>query len=303
MQFGVNIKSFIVYLNIKHKIPYERLALMFDDMLNVQISQGSIENTLDHFKTKCQPLYQKILTTIKTGRWIGSDETGIHVDGKKWWLWVWQNLSGSFYVASTGRGTKTAEEHFGQDYQGTLIHDCWSAQLNTAAVSGHQLCHPHLIRDLNYLIETYHSRLCYQIKLLLPASEKARDRIWKNNFDKKIRNRVITQYQLELSNLIVQPLSKKKEIATIQKRFKKHQDKILFFMESADIPFHNNFSEQAIRNAKIHQKISGGFRSPAGAERHAIILSVIETCKKQNLNILDSLKQIYLGRFVFEVPE
>lgn len=303
VQFGVNIKSFIAYLNIKHKIPYERLALMFDDMLNVQISQGSIENTLDHLKTMCQPLHQKILATIKTGRWIGSDETGIHVDGKKWWLWVWQNLSGSFYTASASRGTQAAKENFGQDYQGTLIHDCWSAQLNTMAVSGHQLCHPHLIRDLNYLIEAYHSKWCYEMKQLLLASEKARDRIWRNDFDEKIRNRVMAQYQLKLSNLIIQPMSKKKEIATIQKRFKKHQDKILFFMESADVPFHNNFSEQAIRNAKIHQKISGGFRSTAGAERHAVILSVIETCRKQNLNVLDSLKQIYLGKFVFGVPE
>lgn len=298
MQFGVNIKSFITYLNIKHKIPYERLTEIFQDMLNVQISQGSVENTLEHFKIKCQPLHQQILTIIKTSKWTGSDETGIYVDGQKWWLWVWQNVLGSYYAVSSSRGKQAVEEYFGS-YQGILIHDCWSAQLNTTTLLGHQLCHPHLIRDLNYLIETYHSKWCYQIKRLLISSKKARDKIWKNGFNENIRNQVIAKYQLRLSSLLGQQLSNQKEVTTIQKRFKKHQTKILYFMQFIDVPFHNNFSEQAIRNAKIHQKISGGFRSVAGAKRHAIILSVIETCRKHKLNILNSLKQIYLGTFSF----
>ena len=294
MQFGINIKSFITYLNIKHKIPYERLTEIFLDMLNVQISQGSIENTLECFKEKCQPYYQNILSIIKTGKWIGSDETGVHVNGKKWWLWIWQNTLGNYYAVSNSRGMKTVKEYFKQDYWGILIHDCWSAQLNTIARLGHQLCHPHLIRDLNYLIETFNSSWCYKMKCLLLASEKARDKIWKNSFNEQLRNQIIVDYQKQLAVFINAPLSKTKEIATMQKRFRKHQDKVLYFMQFTDVPFHNNSSEQAIRNAKIHQKISGGFRSEAGAKRHAVILSIIETCKKQNLNVFDSLKQIYL---------
>jgi len=299
LQFGVNIKSFITYLNIKHKIPYERLTGIFQDMLNVQISQGCVENTLEYFKVKCQPLHQQILTIIKTSKWTGSDETGIHVNGQKWWLWIWQNLLGSYYAVSNSRGKQTVEKHFGQNYWGILIHDCWSAQLNTTALLGHQLCHPHLIRDLNYLIETYQNKWCYQMKQLLLSSERAQTKIWENSFNEDIRQQVIDQYQSKLMRLLNQPQSAIKEITTIQKRFKKHQVKILYFMQYSDVPFHNNFSEQAIRNAKIHQKISGGFRSIAGAERHAIILSVIETCRKHKLNILDSLRQIYLGTFSF----
>jgi len=305
MQLGSNIKSFIVYLNIKHKIPYERLTQMFTDMLNVQISEGCIETTLETFKIKCLPFYGQVLSIIKSRlcNWTGSDETGIHVNGKKWWLWVWQNVLGTYYAASNSRGIQVVYDYFGKSYWGVLIHDCWSAQLNTLAKLGHQLCHPHLIRDLNYLLEAYKNQWCYQMKRLLLRSEKARDIIWAEGFKGNIRNQVIAAYRQELAVLLDQPLSTKKEIATIQKRFRKHRDKILYFMNFKDLPFHNNFSEQAIRNAKIHKKISGGFRSAAGAERHAVILSVMETCRKQKLNILDSLKQIYLGSFQFRVPE
>ena len=296
-QFGVNIKSFVTYLNIKHKVPFKRLTEIFEDMLNTKISEGSIENSLEQLKNKSLNLYQEILDTIKKERWTGSDETGIHVNGKKWWLWVWQNVKGSYYAATQSRGYKVVKEYFGENYWGILIHDCWSAHNNTIAKLGHQLCHPHLVRDLNYLIESYKNNWCYKMKELLLKSEKARDKIWTKNFNEQTRNAVITSYGKQLEILLTQNLSTEKEVATLQKRFRKHREKILYFMNFQDVPFHNNSSERAIRNAKIHKKVSGGFRSEAGAERHAILLSVIETCKKQDLNVLDSLKQIYSGTF------
>lgn len=300
MQHGPNVKSFITYLNIKHKIPFDRLTNIFSDMLNMRISEGSIDNTLEKFSEKSREIYNQILEMVKNGQWAGSDETGTKVNGDKWWLWVWQNLQASYYVINESRGYKVVKEYFGEKYWGILIHDCWSAQNNTFAELGHQLCHPHLLRDLEYLIENYRDIWCYKMKQLLLLSQKARDKIWQENFNTDIRSQVIADYNQQLESLIAEKPSTEKEIATLQKRFRNHQEKILHFMNFEDVPFHNNSSERAIRNAKIHQKVSGGFRSEHGAERHAILLSIIETCKKQDLNILDSLKQIYLGTFSFQ---
>jgi hypothetical protein len=47
-----------------------------------------------------------------------------------------------------------------------------------------------------------------------------------------------------------------KDEIRMQKRFKKHKDKVLLFMHDKDMPFHNNDSEKAIRNAKVKQKVS-----------------------------------------------
>ena len=71
-------------------------------------------------------------------------------------------------------------------------------------------------------------------------------------------------------------------------------------MGDPDIPFDNNSSERAIRNAKLHKKISGGFRSDHGAERHVVLLSVIETCKKRKMDILASLKLMLQGKLSFQ---
>jgi len=300
-QLGQNLKSFIVYLNTAHYIPYKRLSQMVDDLLNIRISQGTIDNTLDYFNQQGIPIYNQILIDIKKQKWTGSDETGTKVKGKNWWQWVWQNEVGSFYAIEKGRGYAVVEKYFGADYIGTLIHDCWSAQNNTAA-SGHQLCHPHLLRDLIFCMEVEKSRWAYQMKQLLLSSEKARDVIWNDNFIPILRKKIIKEYNHKLKQLINQSVTGKESIR-LQKRFKKHRIKIFYFMNDPDIPWHNNSSEQAIRNSKLHQKISGCFRSVKGAKRRSVILSIIETCKKRNLNILDSLQQVFQGRFNFGVAE
>ena len=73
-------------------------------------------------------------------------------------------------------------------------------------------------------------------------------------------------------------------------------------MRSPHIPWHNNSSEQAVRMAKVKQKISGCFRSFRGAERHAVLLSVIQTAKKQRLKPFDAIFQLQSNALSFSAP-
>ncbi len=56
-----------------------------------------------------------------------------------------------------------------------------------------------------------------------------------------------------------------------------------------EVPFTNNLAEQALRMMKVKMKISGGFRTPEGAQAFAALRSVIATARKQGLNILKAL--------------
>jgi hypothetical protein len=51
-----------------------------------------------------------------------------------------------------------------------------------------------------------------------------------------------------------------------------------------------NGSEQAIRNIKVKQKVSGSFRSTRGADIFAIIRSAIDTWIKRSANIFEMLQ-------------
>ena len=66
-----------------------------------------------------------------------------------------------------------------------------------------------------------------------------------------------------------------------------------------DVPFENNSSERAIRMAKVKQKISGCHRSQHGADRQAVLLSVMETAKRQNINLFSAIKALLNGTLTF----
>jgi hypothetical protein len=63
---------------------------------------------------------------------------------------------------------------------------------------------------------------------------------------------------------------------TLQKKLCKISHNILCFLHYNNVPPDNNGSEQAIRNIKVKQKVSGGFRSIEGADGFAVLRSVIE---------------------------
>lgn len=296
VQIGTNASSLLVYLNSVHHLPYQRLQQVATDLFHLPLSQGTIANKLEVAGCAATPIAQTILEYLQTSSLVGSDETGVRVAGSRIWQWVWQNVSASYYVISGHRDYQTVKDSFGESFRGCLIHDCYSAQNNTSA-GWHQLCHAHLLRDLQFVVEIEHSTWAYQFQRFLLRAQRARDHIWAEGFDPVRRERVIDDYYRQLEQFIHQPLTDKEAIR-LQKRFRKHEEKILYFMTTSDIPPDNNGSERAIRNAKVKQKVSGGFRSYRGAERQAALLSVIETAKKQGLNVLEVIQQLVRGETV-----
>ncbi len=297
VQFGNTLTALVAYLHWAHYIPYDRMSTIFTDILGISVSEGSIENLLERAHKKTEPFIPEILNIIKTGEWVGSDETGDRVAGENYWRWVWQNLKWSYFVFDARRNYDVVFRNFGEQYIGTMVHDCYGAQNNTVAVY-HQHCHSHYLRDLQFIIDLKRCPWAYRVKRFLLASEKAQPIIWWEGWDGKRRVKVMDYYTPTLHWLITEAVVSK-ESKTFQKRLKKHEEKVLHFLSSPRIPFHNNASEQAIRNAKIHKKISGCFRSLHGAKRNSSLLSFIETTKKEGRSILECLKLALEGKFYF----
>ena len=72
-------------------------------------------------------------------------------------------------------------------------------------------------------------------------------------------------------------------------RFHKFKSDVLRFLYDFAVPFTNNEAERDLRMMKVKMKISGGFRTMAGARTFARLRSVISTARKQGSNILQTL--------------
>lgn len=78
-------------------------------------------------------------------------------------------------------------------------------------------------------------------------------------------------------------------------RFKDYEDGILAFMIDPAIPFTSNQAERDIRMTKVHEKVSGGFRSPQGALFYCRIRSYISTCSKRGIPGHETLRMLFSG--------
>ena len=81
-------------------------------------------------------------------------------------------------------------------------------------------------------------------------------------------------------------------------RLNDYQTDVLRFFLDFKMPFDNNFSERDIRMMKVKQKISGGFRSLNGAKHFARIRSYIMTARKQNVNSLQALTNLFVDNTI-----
>ena len=84
--------------------------------------------------------------------------------------------------------------------------------------------------------------------------------------------------------------------ANLQRRLDEHRDEVLRFLHDFDVPFTNNEIEGDLRMTKLHEKISGGWRSMEGARAFLAIRSYLATARKQGQGMLDVLVAAFEGR-------
>lgn len=293
VSYGNNMESLIGYFHTRQYIPFKRMKEIFGDVFNAPISEGGIHYILDRLVAKAQPAYelikQKLQSNIKYA--IGSDETGVKVNGGKHWAWTWQNEEATFITITDNRGQKSIDQTFKDGFKNSvLVHDCWASHFNTDAKT-HQICIAHLLRDLNYLNELYQNKWGQATKLLLQIALSLEKQM--NVADYYVHNPRRLQIETRLDFLLNCDLPPgKHELVRFQNRLKKYRDYIFTFLYRPEVPPDNNASERAIRNIKVKQKISGLFRSTNGAFNFAVLRSVTDTVLKNDQNVLDSLKII-----------
>ena len=298
VSYGASIEGLVGYFHARQYLPYRRMKELFNDLFHIPISEGGIGCLLKRFATKAAPAYDLIKQQICQSEIIGSDETSAVVNGKKHWMWAWQNSNLTYICHSNNRAKSTIEAYFPEGFPNSvLVSDGWKPQLNTPAIA-HQSCIAHLLRKLNYLKEKYpQATWANSFQQLLLDALKLKQ---KEDFDTTDYKSKVINIILRLENLLEHPPDKQdKELFTFFKRMVREQQYLFVFLYLKNLPPDNNASERAIRNIKVKQKISGQFKSEQTAQNFAIIRSVIDTTIKNGMDILKALALIAENEFDF----
>src|ERR1019366_3584687 len=165
VQYGPNVESLVGYLHARQYLPYQRMKEFFEDVMGLPVSVGGINNILNRLIQKAIPHYEQIKQRLYEHQFIGTDETGVKVNGQKDWMWTWQNDDLTFIVHSDNRGFKTIEEQFPNGLPLTgLVHDRYACHFNCEAPY-HQMCMAHLLRDLKYITELYDNKCDWSLQM------------------------------------------------------------------------------------------------------------------------------------------
>ncbi len=294
IQYGPNIQSLAIYQSYYQFLPFNRLQDFFAKVCQVSLSKGTLENFIRRAAQKAEPVYEQLRQVISFSLFVGSDETGYKLKGKKGWFWVWQNALVTFIVASCSRAKKVIEDNFPEGLPNSILcTDRLAAQLSTIS-KGTQLCLAHLLRDLNYLIQSEKNEWATQFKLLLQEAIKLKQTNPQYNQNDAKTLEIEQKLQLLLSeeqlNKLLTDIEKYKQTITFFRAMSKLRHGLFTFLYHKEVPFDNNSSERAIRMIKVKTKISGQFKSLQ--QEFAILRSVIDTTIKNGNSVWDAIQAI-----------
>jgi transposase len=298
-QYGNSVKAHSVYLSQFQMIPLQRVTDYFINQLGLTLSKGSVANFNEAAAKKLNWFESWAKRELIRSPVINGDETGINVDGKGHWLHCLSGNRVTLFHVDTKRGQEAMERMGILPYfRGVLVHDHWKPYF-TYEGCDHSLCNAHHLRELERAYEQDGQIWAKEMAELL---EEINDAVCAagGKLGKKEAKRFRTEYrrilkkaQRECPDSGRRAQSKSRNLLV---RLKKFEKEVLRFMSDRKTPFTNNQGERDIRMTKVQQKISGCFRSLAGAKNFALIRSYLLTCQKNGIDPSAALDMLFEGR-------
>ena len=307
VQYGKSVKMLSVYMSQSQLIPYRRVEEFFRSQLNMPLSSGTIFSFNREAFERLFGFEEKAKKGLLASPLNHTDETGLNIGGKRSWLHSISNETWTYFYPHTSRG-KDAIEEMGvlPFYSGILCHDYYTAYYEYGSL--HALCNSHHLRELERSIEQDNQRWSRLMKtLLIEINEMviSMGGRLEESEQKKYQRRYRTILSCGKKECLLNPKIPGKRGRTAQSksrnlldRLERHQEDALRFMKVTIVPFTNNLAERDIRMTKVHQKISGCFRSEPGAKIFCRIRSYLSTARKNAMTSIQALTLLFSG----EVP-
>lgn len=302
--YGKKLQALIVMLYIHGVQSYERIAEFISSVSHAMISiaTSTVYSICRRFAGKCKEEATKIAEALRNAEIIRTDATNVSVGGKTGYL---RNVSTETAVLYSYSGTKT-KEALGENavlgsFKGIMVHDHETAMYSFG--SAHAECNVHILRYLKKNSEESGHKWSEEMGAFLKKMLRVRqetEREGRSFFSKA----EIAEYEAEYDRILQRGKNEGKkglskttycEEKALFNRLEKYKVNHLLFLHDFRIPFENNLSERDLRKCKTRQKISGCFRTEAGAKNYCTALSVLETAKRSHADPFHIIRCILVG--------
>ncbi len=283
-KFGPYLLVYMTMLKYQMRGTLRKIEEYLDNHDDFQISTKGILDSINRVGVSCKKEYDQLIRKIRCAKWLHIDETGIHVNGEKWWLWAFRtDTDDILIVIEPSRGRKVLEKIMEDNWHIPVIVDGWRSYSKFETI---QRCWAHLIREVDAfknvskkgmkLSKEIHSRFKQLRKFIdsnasLEEQEKKK-KTWDTEMEKLVK-------KYERNKKLKKPL-------TYIKNGLGNWHTCLLYPNMEPT---NNLGEQAIRESVIIRKIIGTFRSETGPTYYQYIASLLSTWRLQEKNMFIEL--------------
>ena len=295
-QYGSRLRATALYLIAAQFVPYDRTAALLHALYGVDISPATLCRIVATSADTLAPVTAQIKAGLTAAPRVHFDETGISVGGTGQWVHSASSPTLTYYGVHPKRGTDATEAigilpHF----EGVAVHDGWASYRRYAVT--HALCNAHHLRELTFVTETTRqgwagrlTRLLRETYREVEAAKAAGQTELTGGrlaaIDARYRQIITAGLEANPPPSGGWPKSErgrpaKGKIRALVERLDRYAADVLRFAHDFGVPFDNNLAEHDLRMLKLQQKVSGCFRSAAGAAAFCTIRSYVSTLVKQ----------------------
>ncbi len=291
-------------------VPLGRVQQLLRDLVGVRLGRGTLVRWIQQASATLAPVEAQLTAALRQAPVLHNDETGVRRAGRLAWVQVASTSRLTRYAVHANRG-REAIDALGilPDYTGVSVHDGFPTYRRYTNCR-HALCNIHHLRELTFLEEQYHQAWATELKALLremkAATEQARAE-GLSALPATTHAAFLTRYQalLAAGHAANPPPEqrprqrgrvKQTPARNLLERLWLGQEEVLAFLDDLSIPFDNNQAERDLRTLKLHQKVSGCFRSDPGADAFARLRSYLATLRKQGQPLFAALQTVFAGR-------
>ena len=285
VQIGPNLFGMAAELKHVHGVSYGGVSLFISGLTRLKVCRGAFARAEQRLANKLQPTYDGLVLRLRNGAITYADETGWKVGGKPAWLWVFTDKEVTVYVIDTARDHDVVERMLGRKYKGVLKTDCFAAydheHLGEIEKSK---CLGHLIRRGARMADEKSgpaAQFSKEMLRLLRAAIRLKER--QEDLSEHGYRTACGHLESGMDRLLKRRLTDPENV-TLATLLIKHRASLLNFLYMDNCDATNNAAERAIRPAVIIRKTNGCNRTDTGARVHAILGSVLQTCKKLGKN-------------------
>jgi len=301
-QYGPRVRAVSVYLNVQQLIPEDRVAQAMADLFGAAtLCPDSVVAWGKRKAEEFEAVAARIAALVAQACVRHLDETGFRVAGKGQWLHTASTTALTSYRVSAKRGDLPKGFR-----GGVIVHDHFKPYYAMPGGVRHALCNAHHLRELKALIDIDKEQWAWQMRdLLVEANGAVQGAIIEGAaaLPTPVLRTLIKRYNAIVRRGLafhrdLPPLARqtgargqapRRPGHNLLIRLHKFKGDVLRFLYDFAVPFTNNEGERDLRMMKVKMKISGGFRTMAGARTFACLRSVISTARKQGWNILQTL--------------